>query len=147
MSEIPLDFLFIIGLVIASFIGKLSQKKSKKQISQPDKGESKEANQQGLDDILKDVWQKFNNPPDPQSEVIKEPVSVPAVVSKAQRATELPPKKTVKPPTKRPEQTQTDIQISLFKSVTDDLSNSRKSIRKAFVIKEILDKPKSLKSF
>jgi len=66
MQDLPLDTLLIIGLVIASFIGKLTKKKSsvpqsnskKKEFGQEDsKGESA-----SLEDVLKEAWQNFSNP-------------------------------------------------------------------------------------
>ena len=62
MTELPLDTLLIIGLVIASFVGKFFQKKEGTPSSKP-KPREKESSAEGesLEDVLKEAWKELHN--------------------------------------------------------------------------------------
>ena len=154
MPDIPLDTLLIIGLVIASFIGKLTQKKA----SIPQAGnkdtdftqEDPPRDSASLEDVLKEAWKNFNDSAD---EPINEPITkTPASLP---RKKEILKKNVLE--TKEPQSSYRikkepifsyDYDSSAtgtFSTVTGDLKNSNKSLRKAFLLKEILDQPVSIK--
>ena len=65
MPDLPLDTLFIVGLLIASFVGKFFQKKSgdespsnNKPIGTPENREKTPT----LRDVLREAWDKANQP-------------------------------------------------------------------------------------
>ena len=65
MPDLPLDTLFIVGLLIASFVGKFFQKKSgdespsnNKPIGSPENKEKTPT----LRDVLREAWDKANQP-------------------------------------------------------------------------------------
>ena len=148
MPDIPLDTLLIIGLVIASFIGKLTQKKapiSKAGNKKPDSTqEDPVKGSPSLEDVLKEAWRNFNDSSDePINESINEPITKsPAPLP---RKKELLKKKVLE---KKDPNFSYDYDSSVtgtFLTVTGDLKNSNKSLRKAFLLKEILDQPVSIK--
>ena len=154
MPDIPLDTLLIIGLVIASFIGKLTQKKAplpKAGNKKPDSTqEDPVKGSPSLEDVLKEAWRNFNDSSDePKNEPTTE---IPAPLP---RKKELLTKKTLD---KKEPQSSYRIEkdpifsydhdsreTGTFLTVTGDLKNSNKSLRKAFLLKEILDQPVSIK--
>jgi len=154
MPDIPLDTLLIIGLVIASFIGKLTQKKASiPQAGNKDTDSTQEDSPRdsaSLEDVLKEAWKNFN---DSSDESINEPITkTPAPLP---RKKELLKKKVLEK--KEPQSSYRikkepiftyDYDSSVtgtFSTVTEDLKNSNKSLRKAFLLKEILDQPVSIK--
>ena len=148
MPDIPLDTLLIIGLVIASFIGKLTQKKASiPQAGNKDTDSTQEDSQRdsaSLEDVLKEAWKNFNDSSDePINESINEPITKsPAPLP---RKKELLKKKVLE---KKDPNFSYDYDSSVtgtFLTVTGDLKNSNKSLRKAFLLKEILDQPVSIK--
>ena len=57
MPDINLDSLFIIGLILASIIGKIFKK------GDPEEKQSgKEKKEPSLEDVIKNAWQKATNP-------------------------------------------------------------------------------------
>ena len=144
MPDIPLDTLLIIGLVIASFIGKLTQKKASiPQAGNKDTDSTQEDSPRdsaSLEDVLKEAWKNFNDSAD---EPINEPITKkPAPLP---RKKELLKKKVLE---KKEPIFSYDYDSSVtgtFSTVTEDLKNSNKSLRKAFLLKEILDQPVSIK--
>jgi hypothetical protein len=144
MPDIPLDTLLIIGLVIASFIGKLTQKKASiPQAGNKDSDSTQEdppRDSASLEDVLKEAWKNFN---DSSDESINEPITkTPAPLP---RKKELLKKKVLE---KKEPNFSYDYDSSVtgtFLTVTGDLKNSNKSLRKAFLLKEILDQPVSIK--
>jgi len=76
MPDIPIDTLLIIGLVIASFIGKLTQKKASiPQAGNKDSDSTQEdppRDSASLEDVLKEAWKNFN---DSSDESINEPIT------------------------------------------------------------------------
>ena len=144
MPDIPIDTLLIIGLVIASFIGKLTQKKASiPQAGNKDTDSTQEdppRDSASLEDVLKEAWKNFNDSAD---EPINEPITkTPAPLP---RKKELLKKKVLE---KKEPIFSYDYDSSVtgtFSTVTEDLKNSNKSLRKAFLLKEILDQPVSIK--
>ncbi len=155
MQDLPLDTLLIIGLVIASFIGKLTKKKSSAPQPNPKK---KEFEQEGsvevgasLENVLREAWQNFSNP----SQVDSPPKSVPETplpfpVEKAKYEENLLAKKEASQANKKDEEPVFSYNQAVKKkkslvSITEDLNKSNQSLRKAFLLKEILDEPRSIR--
>ena len=167
MTELPLDTLLIIGLVIASFVGKFFQKKEGTSSSKP-KPTEKEPSAEGesLEDVLKEAWKRATQPEAAQREVAPPPLpfeleeeqdfTPPPIVSPKEDEDHyrLPvTKHSVDQAWAQPKSNQ-NLRISdenFTNSSTywlkDSLSGGSQNLKKAFVLKEILDKPKSLKSF
>jgi hypothetical protein len=154
MPDIPLDTLLIIGLVIASFIGKLTQKKAS--IPQPGNKNTDSSQEDpvrdsaSLEDVLKEAWENFN---DSSGEPKNEPIA--ETSAPIPRKKEILKKKVFE--TKEPQPSyrikkepifsydHDSSATGTFSTVTGDLKNSNKSLRKAFLLKEILDQPVSIK--
>jgi len=144
MPDIPIDTLLIIGLVIASFIGKLTQKKSSiPQAGNKDTDSTQEdppRDSASLEDVLKEAWKNFN---DSSDEPINEPITkTPAPLP---RKKELLKKKVLEKKEPIFSYDYDSSATGTFLTVTRDLKNSNKSLRKAFLLKEILDQPVSIK--
>ncbi|MEC8043552.1 MAG: hypothetical protein VX130_03045 [Verrucomicrobiota bacterium] len=167
MTELPLDTLLIIGLVIASFVGKFFQKKEGTPSSKP-KPIEKEVSAEGesLEDVLKEAWKRATQPEDADREVASPPVPVeieeeeefapPPIVSSQEDKDHysLPVSKVSIDEAWAQTKSKQNVGISdenFSNSSTywlkDSLSGGSQNLKKAFVLKEILDKPKSLKSF
>jgi len=76
MPDLPLDTLFIVGLLIASFVGKFFQKKSGDESpsnTKPiDSSENKEKTPT-LRDVLREAWDKANQPEVQEPEFTESP--------------------------------------------------------------------------
>jgi hypothetical protein len=160
MPDLPLDTLFIIGLLIASFVGKFFQKKSgnespsnNKPIGSPEKKEKTPT----LRDVLREAWDKANQPevlepeftestPQPlpfeyeeeginEDEEIRSEKIVPEVLPQMENKGQL-----------GFSTTNNRIQGS-HNWIKKELFSNRNSLKRAFLLKEILDKPKSLRPF
>jgi hypothetical protein len=160
MPDLPLDTLFIVGLLIASFVGKFFQKKSgdespsnNKPIGSPEnKGKTPT-----LRDVLREAWDKANQPevlepeftestPQPlpfdyeeeginEDEEIRSEKIVPEVLPQIEKKDQLG----FSTPNNRIQGRHNWIKKELF--------SNRNSLKRAFLLKEILDKPKSLRPF
>ena len=149
MPDLPLDTLVIIGLVLASLIGRIFQKKQ-----DPDESQAKAPSNQTadsgptLDEVLKKA---FGEPEIVEEFEDEEFVAVGKTVQRKQ------PEELDLPPPSPPEPIQATF--SLQETKTDpiparspgrrarrELFKEEGSLRKAFVLKEILDKPVSLRS-
>jgi len=65
MPDINLDSLFIVGLILASLLGKIFKKKEP---AEKEKPIQKEESSDSLEDVLKEAWQKVTNPREEFSE-------------------------------------------------------------------------------
>ena len=149
MPDLPLDTLVIIGLVLASLIGRIFQKKQN-----PEKSPAKEPSSQAastqpsLDEVLKKAF----GPP----EIVVEDEFEEMVVSDHETQLDQPATIDLEPspvPDPIPDPAlswKTEIESPLAESpgvsARRELFTSQGSLRKAFVLKEILDKPVSLRS-
>ena len=159
MPDIPIDTLFIIGLVIASFVGKFFQKKNEdtsSSKSKPAKSSSTDGKNPTLRDVLKEAWERANQPEVLQPEftdTIPPPLPIEEVESetkdKKQLSNEdiLPQAVAIKKEQDFPTDTSRNSRQGTHSWIKRDLFSNRNSLRQAFVLKEILDKPKSLRSF
>ena len=149
MPDIPLDTLVIIGLVLASLIGRIFQKKKEPQKS-PAKAPSGQppSTQPSLDEVLKKAFG--------QSESLEEDeyedMVAPHHPIQFEQPAEIDP-----PPPSSPDPIPTPSLAhemgkeplpaeSPRRNARRELFTTRDSLRKAFVLKEILDKPVSLRT-
>ena len=145
MSDLPLDTLVIIGLVLASLIGRIFQKKQN-----PEKNPAKEPSSQAastqpsLDEVLKKAF----GPP----EIVVEDEYEEMVVSNNDIQLDQPatidhePSPVPAPALSRKTEIESPLAESPGVSARRELFTSQGSLRKAFVLKEILDKPVSLRA-
>jgi hypothetical protein len=146
MPDLPLDTLIIVGLVLASLIGRLFQKKdppkAKPQESSPEDSPSDEEN--SLEDILRKAWpgEEELEQEALAEELVSQAEEIPQAVAPAILATPSPPV-----PAKASFKTEKPL-VGPQKAnwLRHELSSSKSSLRKAFVLKEVLDKPVSLRS-
>ena len=160
MPDLPLDTLFIVGLLIASFVGKFFQKKSGDESPSNNKPLGTPENKDKtptLRDVLREAWDKANQPevlepeftestPPPlpfeyEEEGINEDEEI--------RSEKIAPK--VMP------QMENKLQLGFSSGnnriqgrhnwIKKELFSNRNSLKRAFLLKEILDKPKSLRPF
>ena len=150
-----IDTLFIIGLVIASIIGNLSKKKGK----QPTKknkvpGKKMEPDQNPtLEDVLKEAWANFKKPQEiTKTDTQREEPIIP--VSLVQERVQEKVRKSFKNEnTSLQSQTkelpknyyQLMEEKGKFPTIKSDLFSNKASLKKAFVLKEILDQPVSMR--
>ena len=149
-----IDTLFIIGLVIASIIGNLSKKKGK-QPGRKDKvpGKKMEPDQNPtLEDVLKEAWANFKKP----QEITKDTQQVEPIipVSLPQERVEEKVRKSFKNEktslhSRTKELPNNHYQLmeekGKFPTIKSDLFSTKASLKKAFVLKEILDQPVSMR--
>ena len=150
-----IDTLFIIGLVIASIIGNLSKKKGK-QPGRKDRvpGKKMEPDQNpSLEDVLKEAWANFKKP----QEITKTdtqrvepiiPVSLPQErVQEKVRKSYKNENTSLHPQTKELLKNHYQLveQKGKFPTIKSDLFSNKASLKKAFVLKEILDQPVSMR--
>jgi hypothetical protein len=150
-----IDTLFIIGLVIASIIGNLSKKKGK-QPGRKDKvpGKKMEPNQNPtLEDVLKEAWANFKKPQeitktDTQQVEAIIPVSLPQErVEEKVRKSFKNEKTSLHSRTKELPNNHYQLmeEKGKFPTIKSDLFSTKASLKKAFVLKEILDQPVSMR--
>ena len=158
MPDIPIDTLFIIGLVIASFVGKFFQKKNEDSStpkSKPANTSSSDGKNPTLRDVLKEAWERANQPEVLQPEftdTIPPPLPIEEVESKTEDEKQLsnnilPQAVAIKKEEDFPTYSSRNSRQGTHSWIKRDLFSSRNSLKQAFVLKEILDKPKSLRSF
>ena len=149
MPDLPLDTLVIIGLVLASLIGRIFQKKQ-----DPEKGPAKAPSTQSSDSgpTLDEVLKKAFGEPD-----IVEEFEYEELVAADQSGQREQPEELDLPPPSSPEPIPTSSSLqetpkepiparSPGRRARRELFAEGGSLRKAFVLKEILDKPVSLRT-
>jgi hypothetical protein len=160
MPDLPLDTLFIVGLLIASFVGKFFQKKSGDESpsnTKPiDSSENKEKTPT-LRDVLREAWDKANQPEVQEPEFTESPpLPLPLENEKGgiNENEEIPSEKII--PESLPQMGE-KVQLGFSTAnsrmqgshnrIKKELFSNRNSLKRAFLLKEILDKPKSLRPF
>ena len=154
MPDINLDSLFIIGLILASLIGRIFKKGDPEE-----KKSGKENDEPSLEDVIKDAWQKATNP---EKVVEREvPPPLPAKLLNVTEIEDAPPvlkKTSISNPTlnivpkanssKKHEfgHSVPQNEMSVKGNIYKELLSSKSSLQQAFILKEILGKPVSLKS-
>ncbi len=159
MTDIPIDTLFIIGLVIASFVGKFFQKKTENGPSTNNKGERSSNTDEkapSLREVIKEAWERANQPEVLQPEFTEaDPPVIPMEAGESEFHDDeqhlieeiLPQAVAVKKEKDFPSSASKNKIDASHNWIRQDLFSSSNSLKKAFVLKEILDKPKSLRSF
>ena len=152
MPDINLDTLFIVGLILASLIGKFFKKKEP-----TDSSETSADSETSLESVLKDAWQKATQSSTKQKET---PLPLPdsnlssAKTIKVDRPPALVTTSTIKPVIEStpmdsisdttwntPEQ-----DVKSKNSITyKELLSSKASLKQAFILREILDQPVSIR--
>lgn len=155
MPDINLDSLFIVGLILASLLGKIFKKKEP---AEKEKPIQKEESSETLEDVLKEAWQKVTNPREefsegppplnydselPESTVTTEEVTdtipIPAVID------------TMVQTSLKDSDSKGFWQPSAKKVNSPDgesfrkMLSSKSSLKHAFVLKEILGEPVSIR--
>tara|TARA_B100001057_G_scaffold184523_1_gene185273 strand:+ start:4433 stop:4888 length:456 start_codon:yes stop_codon:yes gene_type:complete len=149
MPDLPLDTLVIIGLVLASLIGRIFQKKQNPEKPPATEPSSQSASPQpSLDEVLKKAF----GPP----EIVVEDEYEEMVVSDHEIQFDQPativlepspvPEPIPNPALSRKTEIESPLAESPGVSARRELFTSQDSLRKAFVLKEILDKPVSLRA-
>src|SRR6056300_1405552 len=160
MPDLPLDTLFIVGLLIASFVGKFFQKKSGDEspsnnisIGTPENKEKTPT----LRDVLREAWDKANQPKvlEPEfTESTPPPLPFEYEEESINEDEEIRSEKIV--PEVLPQmENKVQLGFSTAKNrnqgrhnwTKKELFSNRNSLKRAFLLKEILDKPKSLRPF
>ena len=154
MPDLPIDTLFIVGLLVASFVGKLLEGRAKKKNTptKPQNSSNKDSETdeiKNLDDILRET---FVEAIEPLSEKISDPKRVenqkkiPLTNLNKHSARnsniDLVPAEEV---SQTQEELNTDNTISTRHWLKYEALSSQKSLRRAFLVKEILDQPPGLR--
>lgn len=158
MPDLPLDTLFIVGLLIASFVGRFFQKKSGPGSSSGKNQEDKKGNQKRstLRDVLRDAWEKANQPEviNPEfTDSIPPPLplekeTIVAAEEEEFSTDEVFPKALSQPKNANVFRYNSDKSHMNGRHgwIKKELFTSQNSLKRAVILKEILDKPKSLRS-
>ena len=155
MPDINLDSLFIIGLILASLIGKIFKKGDPEE-----KQRGKEKKEPSLEEVIKEAWQKATNP----EQIVKSEVEPPLPPNLLNdKLTQIEDTSTVLNNTSnfqpivdvvpKPKSTKErgvwhsvpQNEISVKKNAYKELLSSKSSLQQAFILKEILGKPVSLR--
>ena len=156
MPDIDLDSLFIIGLILASLIGKIFKK------GDPEEKQSgKEKKEPSLEDVIKNAWQKATNPekivqseappPLPSNNLLNENITeIEDTSTVLNNTSNSQPVVDVVPKTKSTKErgvwhSVPQNEISVKKNAYKELLSSKSSLQQAFILKEILGKPVSLR--
>jgi hypothetical protein len=152
MPEINLDTLFIVGLILASLIGKIFKKKEP-----ADSIEKKVDSDTSLEDVLKNAWEKATNQSEEKTEV---PPPLPTEPSLQVSEFEEPPVPINPISSNRQSRNDPSLYDSISNSVWDNTEikikkkkrvtyknqlSSKASLKSAFVLREILDQPVSIR--
>ena len=149
MPDIPLDTLVIIGLVLASLIGRIFQKKQdpKKSADKPPSSQAS-GSKPSIDEILKKAFgQTEILVEDEYDESITSSQPVPfEQTEQTNLTTSSIPRSSPAPSSSRKIEKVPLLFESPSRTAREELFSSRDSLRKAFILKEILDKPVSLRN-
>ena len=156
MPDLPIDTLFIIGLVLASCVGKVFQKKQNEtpQPEQPYADSDRKDRKPSLGEILKEAWVRANHPEDIQPESLEQtPPPLPIEATNTDYNTDILLKNSAESKQASPIDTGTQgNSYSNIKNptkhswVNTELLSGSNSLKKAIILKEILDKPIALRS-
>ena len=154
MPDINLDSLFIIGLILASLVGKIFKKKEPPKTDSPDK---ERADKESLEDLFKGAWEAVTKPEQAEldSPRPKPPSLTPEQITEIEELPVVESTSSVVEPS---------VSTAAHKYLSDDewqpskrrkSSNmgkrsrkilfSKGSLRNAFVLNEILGKPVSIR--
>ena len=153
MPDIPLDTLFIVGLLLASFIGKLMEGKARNKKSKRDQGQQqsnsgKKEDGKSLEDMLRESFGEELDPVSPPSttyekfsqQITDHPDDSEFSTKDIPASTGHISTQQIRNPTNPFEDIKTKREW-----LKQDAFKSRKSLRRAFLVKEILDQPLALR--
>ncbi len=158
MPDINLDTLFIIGLILASVVGKFFKKDEPEagKATEAGKAKSKNGESEGsLEDVIKEVWKKATETRKVQPSTPFELSNQETLVENenieicSEESTNIESSVDILNTAKTPEYGLKNIEIDediKNKTMYLNLLSSKNNLRSAFVIKEILDRPVSLKN-
>ncbi len=155
MPEIPLDTLFIVGLLIASFVGKIieGKAKKKKEVSKPKRShprensapEGSDPEEKGLGELLREAFGEVIEPVHEEASYEanlpeKEPARLPDLTAQIN-----PPLATQANKTVAKKAVSVEQEFSARKWLRTEALGSTRSLRRSFLVKEVLDQPVGLR--
>ena len=156
MPEIPLDTLFIVGLLLASFVGKIleGKAKKKKEVSKPKRPhppredslpEASGPKDKGLGELLREAFGEVIEPiheeaPYEAKLPEKETARLPDLTTQIKSSSATQANKTAAKKASSVEQ-----EFSARKWLRTEALGSTRSLRRSFLVKEVLDQPVGLR--
>ncbi len=155
MPDINLDTLFIVGLILASLFGKIFKKKEPAETEKPTQ---KKDSSESLEDVLREAWRKVTNPKEDFAEGPPPLTSTSPLPEQAMEIRESPSStvvlseinSTVK--TSRNDHNPQEFWQTSAKKVNSrhgksyrKMLYSKSSLKHAFILKEILGEPISIR--
>jgi hypothetical protein len=155
MPEIPLDTLFIVGLLVASFVGKIieGKAKKKKEVSKPKRShpredsapEGSDPEEKGLGELLREAFGEVIEPVHEEASYEanlpeKEPARLPDLTAQIN-----PPLATQANKTAAKKAVSVEQEFSARKWLRTEALGSTRSLRRSFLVKEVLDQPVGLR--
>ena len=156
MPEIPLDTLFIVGLLIASFVGKIieGKAKKKKEVSKPKRThppredsapEGSDSEEKGLGELLREAFGEVIEPVHEETAYEanlpeNEPARLPDLTARIN-----PPLATQANKTAAKKAVSVEQEFSARKWLRTEALGSSRSLRRSFLVKEVLDQPVGLR--
>ena len=155
MPDIPIDTLFIVGLLIASFVGKLLEGRVKRKkespidsLPKPNQTERDLTDGKNLGDLLRDAFSELVEPNLNEDTLVKNKRDS---ISNVKESTELDKANTIARPlnlTKKNRELHVPVHKGTLKNSKFWLRNegvkSNQNLRRAFLVKEVLGKPPGL---
>ena len=151
MPDLPLDTLFIVGLLVASFVGKIIEAKAKKtkldtpNQSKPQKVDRKSTlpvpNKKEWDDLFSETFVEKVEENDQDN--LSSAYSAEEKIVLTNSST-LKNRKALSSPLDAKDFEQT-IQITTKKWLKTDALSSSKALKRAFIVKEVIDQPVGLR--
>ena len=155
MPELPLDTLFIVGLLVASFVGKIfeGKAKKKKEVSKPKRShpredsapEGSDPEEKGLGELLREAFGEVIEPVHEEASYEanlpeKEPARLPDLTARIN-----PPLATQANKTAAKKAVSVEQEFSARKWLRTEALGSTRSLRRSFLVKEVLDQPVGLR--
>jgi len=155
MPELPLDTLFIVGLLLASFVGKIleGKAKKKKEVSKPKRSypredsapEDSSPGEKGLGELLREAFGEVTEPINEEAAYEaslpeKEPARLPDLTKQIKPPTAIHANKTA-----AEKASSLEPEFSARKWLRTEALGSTRSLRRSFLVKEVLDQPVGLR--
>jgi hypothetical protein len=157
MPDLPIDTLFIVGLLLASFVGKLleGRKKSRKPAEEHPKQKSSQdysidtEEKKTLSDILRETFGEVIEQATPKeyssNDSRGDNVTEPKANTRSTAVTNAKPIRKSKPTPSTENEACQKTGKSTLTWIKNEAFASKSSVRKAFLLKEILDQPPGLR--
>ena len=154
MPDLPIDTLFIVGLLIASFVGKLLEGRAKKKntntkTQNSSRRGSETLQEKNLGDILRETFGEAIEPLSEKKSDLKrvdnqKEIPLPNLQKHSTRNSNMDvvPAEEI---SQRDEELHADNAISTRHWLKYEALSSPKSLRRAFLVKEVLDQPPGLR--